>query len=146
MIASRLPPWGRGIFELSTYYLSFSLIGYAHLIAAFLPMAFNKRGLLPVLSIFRPYTPGEGWKSGILIAPQLGWQATVYSYATTQITSRLMPLVVGNSRYVSALPVTFERAGGDGVLLCDPPKPKYQKARMGAAFLLQFAASVPGSL
>ena len=128
MIASRLPPWGRGIFELSTYYLSFSLIGYAHLIAAFLPMAFNKRGLLPVLSIFRPYTPGEGWKSGILIAQQLGWQAT------------------GNSRYVSALPVTFERAGGDGVLLCDPPKAKYQKARMGAAFLLQFAASVPGSL
>ena len=146
MIASRLPPWGRGIFELSTYYLSFSLIGYAHPIAAFLPMAFNNRGLLPVLSIFRPYTPGEGWKSGILIAPQLGWQASVYSYATTQITSRLMPLVVGNSRYVSALPVTFERSGGDGVLLCDPPKPKYQKARMGAAFLLQFAASVPGSL
>ena len=57
-----------------------------------------------------------------------------------------MPLVVGNSRYVSNLPVTFERAGGDGVLLCEPPKPKYQKARMGLAFLLQFAASAPGAL
>ena len=146
MLASRLPPWGRGIFELSTYYLSFSLIGYAHPISTLLPMAFNKQGLLPVFSIFRPYTPGEGWKSGILIAPQLGWQASIYSYATTQLTSRLMPLVIGNSRYVSNLPVTFERAGGDGVLLCEPPKPKYQKARMGLAFLLQFAASAPGAL
>ena len=144
MLASRLPPWGQGVLELSTYYLSFSLIGYAHPIAKLLPGAFARQGLLPVLSMFRPFTPGEGWKSGLLIAPQLGWQATAYTYATTQVTSRLLPIIRGDSGYVSQLAVTFERPGGDGVLLCDPPKPKYHTLRMGAAMLLQIAASSPG--
>ena len=144
MIASRLPPWGRGIFELSTYYLSFSMIGYLHPISSLLPLGLSKQGILPVFSLFRPYTPGEGWKSGFLIAPQLGWKATAYTYATTQLSSRLVPIILGNSRFTSPLAVTFERPNGDGVLLCEPPKPRFHALRAGTAVALQFLASAPG--
>lgn len=143
MIASRLPPWGQGIFEMSTYYISLSVIGYFSPIAKILPLSLSKQGLLPVLSLLRPYTPGDGWKSGFLIAPQLGWQGSVYSYGTVQAASRLIPLITGNQRYTPQLAVGFDRPGGDGILLCDPPKPRFHTARMGVAMLLQFLASSP---
>jgi hypothetical protein len=143
MIASRLPPWGQGIFELSTYYLSLSVIGYFSPIAKLLPMSLSKQGILPVLSLFRPYNPGDGWKSGFLIAPQLGWQASVYTYGTTQAASRLIPLITGNQRFTPQLAVSFDRPAGEGVLLCNPPQPRFHTARMGAAMLLQFLASSP---
>ena len=143
MLASRLPPWGQGILELSTYYISFSAIGFAQPLAKIIPLTLARQGILPVFSIFRPYTPGEGWKSGFLIAPQLGWQTALYTYATTQITSRLVPIIAGNDRYISQLAVTFERPAGDGVLLCDPPKPRFHLARASAAMALQFLASSP---
>ncbi len=143
MIASRLPPWGQGIFEMSTYYISLSVIGYFSPIAKILPLSLSKQGILPVLSLLRPYTPGDGWKSGFLIAPQLGWQASVYSYGTTQAASRLIPLITGNQRFTPQLGVSFDRPSGDGVLLCDAPKPRFHTARMGAAMILQFLASSP---
>jgi outer membrane protein assembly factor BamA len=143
MIATRLPPWGQGIFEMSTYYLSLSVIGYFSPIAKILPLSLSKQGLLPVLSLFRPYNPGDGWKSGFLIAPQLGWQSSIYTYGTTQAASRLIPLITGNQRYTPQLAVSFDRPVGDGILLCDPPKPRFHTARMGAAMLLQFLASSP---
>ena len=144
MIATRLPPWGQGLIELSSFYFSFSAIGYAHALGKILPLALSKQGILPVFSLFRPYTPGEGWRSGFLIAPQLGWQASLISYGTSQLTSRLVPIVAGNNKYESQLAVTFERPGGDGVLLCDPTKPRFHILRAGAAFALQFIASSPG--
>jgi hypothetical protein len=143
MIASRLPPWGQGIFELSTYYVSLSVIGYFSPIAKILPLSLSKQGILPVLSLFRPYNPGDGWKSGFLIAPQLGWRASALTYGTTQAASRLIPLIMGNQKYTPQLMVAFDRPSGDGVLLCNPPQPRFRTARMGAAMLLQFLASSP---
>lgn len=143
MIATRLPPWGQGLFELSTYYLSLSVIGYFSPIAKILPLGLSKQGILPVLALFRPYNPSDGWKSGFLVAPQLGWQASVYSYGTSQAASRLIPLITGNQRFTPQLAVGFDRPAGDGILLCDPPKPRYHVARMGAAMVLQFLASSP---
>jgi outer membrane protein assembly factor BamA len=142
-IASRLPPWGQGIFEMSTYYLSLSVIGYFSPLAKILPLSFSKQGILPVLSLLRPYTPGDGWKSGFVIAPQLGWQATVFSYGTTQLTSRLVPIIAGTQRFTPQLAVTFDRPEGDGVLLCEPPKPRFHTARSVLAIAFQFIASTP---
>jgi hypothetical protein len=132
--------------EMSTWYLSFSLLGYASPIAKVVPLTWSKAGILPVISLFRPFTPGEGWKSGFLIAPQLGWQGSVLTYGTTQASSRLVPLLTGDSKYTSQLAVTFERPMGDGVLLCDPPKPKLHTARMVAAMVLQFVAAAPSMM
>lgn len=141
-IARRLPAWGSGLLELSTYYASFSLIGFPVSIARFLPLT-TFHGFAPVLAIQRPFIPGDGWLSGFTIAPQLGWPAMALNYGLTQVGERLAPLLLGDSRLTPALPIMVERPSGDGELLCDPPKPRLSKVRTGAALLIQFAASVP---
>ncbi len=143
MVATRLPPWGQGLFELSTYYISFNLLGFVRPIASALPLGFPKQGIFPILSLMRPFSPGAGWMSGFMIAPQLGWQASLLSYGTAQTSSRLVPLLMGSQHLTPQLPVTFERAAGDGVLLCDPPKPRLHTVRAGAAILLQLLGSSP---
>ena len=141
-VGTRLPSWGSGLFELSTYYASVSLIGFPASLARFLPLG-SIHGFVPILSLQRPYSPGEGWRSGFTIAPQLGWQASAISYGATQLGEHLAPLLLGEARFTPPLPITVERPNGDGELLCDPPKPRLAPLRVGAALLLQFAASVP---
>ena len=141
-IARRLPAWGSGIFELSTYYASFSLIGFPASLARFLPIT-TFHGFAPILSVQRPFIPGDGWRSGFTIAPQLGWQAMLISYGATQIGQRLAPLLLGDSKLTPELQVMVERPNGDGELLCEPPKPRLAKVRMGAAVLIQFVSAMP---
>jgi outer membrane protein insertion porin family len=141
-VARRLPAWGSGIFELSTYYASFSLIGFPASLARFLPIT-TFHGFAPILSLQRPFIPGEGWRSGFTIAPQLGWQAILLSYGATQLGGRLAPLLIGDSRLTPELPVLVERPNGDGELLCEPPKPRLAKVRMGTAVLMQFVSAMP---
>src|SRR5439155_16954099 len=93
-ITSRLLSWGSGLLELSTYTLSVSLFAFARPVVPILSLALNKR-FLPVLALQRSFSPGEGWKSGFFVAPQLGWKATPASYAVTQIQQRLLPLLAG---------------------------------------------------
>jgi outer membrane protein insertion porin family len=138
-IGSRLPPWGRGLLEMSTYYASFSLLGYSQGLAA-LGMA-TKGPLLAVIALRRPYSPGEGWKSGFLIAPQLGWQASAISYVTTQLTSRLTPLLLGDYQMTPALPVTVMGPTGDSQMLCNPPKPRLYRLRSVTSMILQTAGA-----
>jgi outer membrane protein insertion porin family len=141
-IARRLPAWGSGILELSTYYASFSLIGFPASFARLLPIT-TFHGFAPILSVQRPFIPGDGWRSGFTIAPQLGWQAMLLSYGATQIGQRIAPLLIGDSKLTPELPVMVERPNGDGELLCEPPKPRLAKVRMGAALLLQFVSAMP---
>ena len=141
-VGTRLPAWGSGLFELSTYFTSVSLIGFPASLARFLPLG-SIHGFVPILSLQRPYLPGDGWRSGFTIAPQLGWQASAISYGTTQLGEHLAPLLLGEARFTPPLPITVERPNGDGELLCDPPKPRLAPLRVGTALLLQFAASVP---
>lgn len=87
-LSSRLPPWGRGVFELSTYAASVSLIGFARPLLPVLSFT-SKRSVLPVLALERPFSPGEAWQSGFVVAPQLGWRRSTASYVVTQVQRRL---------------------------------------------------------
>jgi len=138
-ISSRLPAWGRGMLELSTYSASFSVLAFSHPLLPFLSIA-STRHLLPVLSIERPYTPGEGWRSGFVIAPQMGWQLPLLSYAASQVQHRLVPPLMGDRGLEPDLPVIMERPQGEATLLCAPPKPRYAALRIGTAMLIQFLA------
>ena len=129
-LSSRLPAWGSGLLELSTYTASFSLVAFAHPLLPFLAVA-SKGPVLPVLAIQRPFTPGEGWLSGFAIAPQLGWQRTALGYATAQIQQRLLP-----NAPEEELPVTVERPQGETALICDPPKPRFANLRRGVGLCL----------
>jgi hypothetical protein len=117
----------------ATYGLSFHLVAFSTI----LKLATNKR-LLPVFSADRAFTPGEGWRSGISFAPQLGWRGTVFSYASTQFQQRLLPKLAGTR--APDLAVT----SGDRTLLCRYPKPRWNTVRIGTSIALRFAIQFSG--
>jgi hypothetical protein len=92
--------------------------------------------LTPVLSLTRPFTPGDGWLSGITIAPQLGWRLgsinMVEGYGTAQLQQRLFGLLAGDRQ--PELPITIERKTGDAVMYCPTPPQKLRLLRIAATF------------
>ena len=141
-LASRLPAWGRGVFELSSWYASFSILTYADPFSRILGTGSGKK-ILPVLALQRPFIPAQSWTSGITFAPQLGWRGTLASYASAQLRERALPWIAGNQSLDTVLPVTVERPDGDALMFCEPAQPRLKWLRTGAAFALQFATSVP---
>ena len=66
-IRTRLPAWGSGLLEASTYSISLSMFAFAH---SFLPvLGVPNIPLIPIVALNRPYSPGAGWKSGFMIIP-----------------------------------------------------------------------------
>lgn len=142
-ISSRLPPWGRGVLELSSYTASLSLIAFAHPLIPVLSIL-PKGTLIPVFAFSRPFTPGEGWKSGFSIVPQLGWRASAMIYGTAQIQHRLLPLLSGDRGLVSELPVKVEGPNTDGTMFCEPPAPRLMTLRIGASFGVRLLGVLTG--
>jgi hypothetical protein len=142
-ISSRLPPWGAGLFELSTYTASISLIAFAQPLLPALALSPTGR-LLPVLAFSRPFLPGEGWKSGFSLAPQLGWRVIGLSYATTQFEQRLLPVLSGNRGLVPELPVTVEGPIRGGIMFCEPPAPRLMPLRIATSMSLRLMGALAG--
>jgi hypothetical protein len=136
-IASRLPPWGRGIFELSTYAASISLFAF---LKPLLPIVNPPKRFIPVLALQRSFTPGEGWRSGFAIAPQLGWRNFGVGYVVAQIEGRVAPVLTGIGG--SALDVTVERAGGETVMSCEAPKPRLWLMREAGVVVMRELGSM----
>ena len=127
-ISSRLPPWGRGIFELATYAASISLFWFPK---PLIPILNAPKGFVPVLALQRAFTPGEGWRSGFAIAPQLGWRNFGVGYGLAQVEGRLQPVLAGS--VVPPLDVTVERSAGEAVMSCEAPKPRLWLMRDAAS-------------
>jgi len=140
-ISSRLPAWGAAMFELSTYAASISMFAFARPLLPALGIS-TKHPLLPVLALRRPFLPGDGWRSGFAIAPQLGWRAAGIVYGVTQLQERLGPVLSGDPRLESELIVPLEGPRGDGAILCDPPQPRLRAVRMTASLALRFLGAV----
>jgi hypothetical protein len=142
-VRSRLPPWGSGLFDLTTYAASVSVFAFARPIVPALALI-PKRPLLPVLALTRAYTPDEGWLSGFTLAPQLGWRAAGFTYSATQITQRLLPVLAGDRGLVPELQVNVEDSHGDGTIICDPPPPRWAKLRTVAGIGLRLLGAFSG--
>jgi len=141
-IGSRLPAWGRGLFELSTYTVSVSAFAFARPIVPLLSVAPSSRW--PLLALQRPFTPGGGWLSGIALAPQIGWRGSAAGYGTTQLEQRLLPLLAGDRGLIPELPVTVNRSEGEAVMMCEPPRPRLGLMRTGAEVALRFLSAAAG--
>lgn len=139
-LAARLPAWGRGPFELSTWTVSIGAAAFFHPI---LPVLGMPKGLiLPVMALRRPFLPGESWTSGITIAPQLGWRSSVAGYAVTQIQERALSLLAGDRGLVPDLAIQVQAPRGEGAIFCDAPKPRLSLLRSAASM----AIKLPGAL
>jgi hypothetical protein len=135
-IMTRLPGWGRGLFELSTYTASISLMAFAQPIIP--GMAVKK--FMPVFALTRPYLPGD-WKSGLVIAPQFGWQGSLLATAGAQLQGRLLPPLTGMKGLTPDLAVSVD---GRGAMLCESPKPRLRALRTAASFALRMSSAMTG--
>jgi hypothetical protein len=132
-ISSKLPYW-------STYLISISMYAFAK---PLIPIVNPPARFLPVFALTRPFTPGEGWKSGFVIAPQLGWQNAGLVYLTSQLQGRLMPRLAGESSMGPELVVTVARPDGDVPMYCEMPKPHLYVLRSAGAIGLHLLGALP---
>jgi len=140
-IGSRLPPWGRGILELSTYTVSAKLMYFAKPIGSLIPFLPNKR-FLPLVTIGRPMLPGQPLLSGYEFTPLLGWQGMLLGYGASQMRGFLRPLFDSERNYLPALAVTIERDGNlKGTMYCGPAKTKLDWVRQISGTLTNLAFS-----
>ena len=133
-IGTRLPPWGQGLLELSTYTLSLNLMLFPKPIGALIPFL-PKRRFLPLATLDRPLLPGQALLSGFTIAPQLGWQGMVAGYGVSQTRTRLLGWLQSGRVPTPDLLVTIAHDGHEGTLRCEPPKARFERVRQiaGAA-------------
>lgn len=139
-LMTRLPPWGRGAFDLSTYTVSASLLAFAHPI---IPALAVKR-FVPILALSRGFIPGASWTTGFVVAPQLGWQGSLVSTAVTQLQGRFLPQLKPNRGLTPALTISVEGDTPDGTILCQQPKPRFRSVRTIAAVGLRLPSSLLG--
>lgn len=141
-IGSRLPPWGRGLVELSTYTVSLNLMLFAKPMGALIPFLPNRR-FLQFVTIERPLLPGDRLLSGFAITPQFGWQGMLAGYGMSQTRSFLHGLLGTDRARAPELPVTVAHEGREGVMSCSPPRPRFDRVRRvaGAAINVLFSFS-----
>ena len=78
-LSSRLPPWGRGVFEATTYFVSFNVAGFAK----------------PFLALQRPVIPGQELLSGFAVSPALSPRAMLMHYGRTHLAHGIGTILDG---------------------------------------------------
>ena len=124
-LSSRLPPWGRGVFELTTYFVSLNVAGFAK----------------PFLLLQRPVIPGQELLSGFAFSPVLSRWAMVRHYGLTHLEHRIGPLLEGHGGDPLRVPVSPAGQLESEPLICAPPKAPLWWLRRGAAVAGKLAAA-----
>src|SRR5262249_19546602 len=101
-VSSRLPPWGRGLFEASTYYLTFSLTGFSNPLIRLLPIRIGP-SRPAVLVLERPYLPGQPLFSGFALSPQLSSRRLLAGYGLTHLERAAQGALTGEPPDTSSL-------------------------------------------
>ncbi|MGB2714011.1 MAG: POTRA domain-containing protein [Vicinamibacterales bacterium] len=144
-ISSRLPAWGRGVLETSTYYVTFSLIGLPNPLARLLPFAAKTR-LSPSLLLERPYLPGQVF-SGFALSPKRPVRTLLSSYGVTHLGRGARAVLESDPSVPTTLlvPVQSSHASVDGersrvgFLICEPRQARLRWLRRGAAYAADLA-------
>jgi hypothetical protein len=137
-ISSRLPPWGQGLFEASTYYVTFNAIGLSKPLLHLLPFI-SKAEAAPLIALERPYIPGQALLSGFAISPSLSPQEMLTRYARTHLARGIHAALDDARADALAVPVTAHGRPGSELLVCTPPKPRLWWLRRGGALAIDLA-------
>ncbi len=144
-LGARLPAWGSGALELSTYSATFSLLAFSYPVIRALSIVPERR-YLPLFALERPDLPGQEWQSGFLLSPQIGWRGTLASYALSHASHAAHNLLEPKTDGAVSLPVSvWWRGQGTepalkpaGVLLCEAEKPRRAWLRTAGLAALDF--------
>ena len=124
-VSSRLPPWGRGMFEAATYFVSLNVTGFAK----------------PFLALQRPVIPGQELLSGFAVSPALSPWATLRHYGLTHLGHSIGPLLDGHGNDALTVPITSAGQLAAEPLICVPPKAPLWWLRRGTAVAGKLAAA-----
>jgi hypothetical protein len=139
-LGSRLPAWGQGLLELSTYTLSAKLMFFAKPIGNLIPFLPNRR-FVPLLTLSRPLLPGQRFLSGVTFVPQLGWRGMLLGYGVGQTRDLLRGVFQSDRGLTPDLPVTIVNGGREGTMICVPPKTGWEWARQVSGIAVNAAFS-----
>jgi outer membrane protein insertion porin family len=143
VIQSRLPAWGRGVFETSTYFLTFSYVAFAPPLTRFIPGVAAKT-FFPLLGLERRYMPGQWWTSGFILSPQLHWQGSLFSYGASHGYALARKALGGETGAEPPIMIPVERIAVDGAsrqagyLLCEKQRSRWAPLGTGARLALDF--------
>ena len=147
-VDARLPPWGRGILDLSTWLGAFGVVSYADPVASILSGE-AKALWRPFVALRRPLLPGQQMTSGFLLSPSLGWREhLVYSglvHVRSAVDRALEPAGQGSPPLAAAYGRREQddsTAGEPGIFVCTPRKSRLDWLQSGAKLLLDLAIGV----
>jgi hypothetical protein len=136
-ISSRLPAWGRGVFDVSTYVVTFNLLALAKPTIGILK--FLSKAPAAVVMIERPVVPGQEWWSGFALSPTLSAHSTIAHYGRTQLGRGARAILADNSPPPLAVPIAGKDGDTGEFLVCEPPKSRWRWFRRGAVYAIDFA-------
>jgi hypothetical protein len=122
-VSSRLPPWGRGVFEATTYFISLNMVGFAR----------------PFLALQRPVIPGQELLSGVAVSPALSPRSMLRHYGITHLAYRMGPVLDGDDDDALSVPVTSAGTPEAEPIVCVPPKARLWWLRRGARVVGELA-------
>ncbi len=146
-IGSRLPSWGSGTFELSTYFASLSLLPLAQpLVPSFI--LGSRTFWQPLIAVGRPYLQGQDWRSGFVVLPQDGWKATASATGLVQARRAVFALKGEDlDPPESTVPVWRRSSENDspkfvGFLVCEAEKTRLARIRSRSSAVLSWALTL----
>jgi hypothetical protein len=145
LIAERLPPWGGGVLEASTYYATLSMSAFAHPLLSVLPLA-APNPFLPLLSLQRPLLPGQEWLSGFTISPQLGVRGMLLSYGMGRIQQAARAGLRSDRPTMTALTAPLSVSGSSspaGFLNCEPRQSRWRWLQTGGMVAVNWLTAPP---
>jgi hypothetical protein len=136
-ISSRLPVWGRGAFDASTYLVTFNALALAR----------SSLGILSVLSrtppavvLFeRPYVPGQGSLSGFAWSPALSVRETIAQYGRAHLGPGAHAILDDEPRDTLAVPIVGEGHPSGAFFVCASAQSRWRWLRRGAVRAIDIA-------
>ena len=141
-ISSRLPVWGRGALDASTYLLTFNVLSLARSLGV---LTFLSKAPSAMVLLERPPLPGQEWLSGFAVSPALSVRTTVMSYGRAQLGRGLHGVLEDEPRETLAVPIVGSGRQAGEFMVCEPVQSRWRWLRRGAAHAtaIALAAALP---
>jgi hypothetical protein len=136
-ISSRLPTWGRGALDASTYLFTFNVLALAHSSLGVLTLM--SKAPPAMLLLERPVLPGQEWLSGFALSPALSMRTTVTYYGRTQLGRGIREVLEDQKRETLAVPVVGSGRPAGEYLVCQPTQSRWRWLRRGAVHAIDIA-------
>ena len=139
-ISSRLPVWGRGVLDTSTYLLTFNALALAKPSLGILKLFSNAPPAVVLLE--RPLLPGQEWVSGFAVSPTLSLGTTSAYYARAQLGRGARAVLEDPSREALVVPVVGTDQPAGQFLVCQPARSGWRWLRRGAIHAIDVAIAL----